>query len=1222
MSIVVNRVMGWAQASAPDGMRVIAIRSVATPSRDVQTLRAPLLGTGGGLLAPTVHRGAVRLRAPVLSGQSGLYAPTVRAGSTRLRPPLLGAGGGLLAPTARPGAVRLSAPLLASEAGLYTPTVRPGPVRLRAPLLQSTSGLYAPSISLSSSWFDDPEFDPWQFIHAPNVRRSAIWTGEPKVGNRWPKREATVAEVLAVMGPAGRGYMPEPGGDYQFDTAENAPRYDAYRGQPQLAIDPLPRFNRLFPSGVMTQAVTLPMIAYPYVFGFSGSPDEGFDCAGNGVGSNGSWSIRGQGEGVWTWGIMPHSTSDPVTITPVGAPRWAQADTHGVTGLDPDYPTIVIPTTTERVDQAAEIISPAAAVMEAIRLNGTILVQGQFWARPAPGQRRTILGWDYSGHISIDSAGNALCSANGGNLSVPTGGDGGDPFRVVVAFRERDEGQWRFDGITRLSANGSQVAEFAQRYGAGLGEHLSMFLGRMQNMGSGAESGAGGYDLLCFTSDLLDAETVQTLSVYPDWQPGHSPTRAVEALPGVGGISFGATGEQGSIYEGYRMVDGDDFDDTTDADFVSPQNGAGRYMTTRHYGVQSGAPRYLRGAASLGGYEADPWHTGYADANRGQVPASYADLIQFGDGALRTKTRRATAFERAIMGPLNGKNNLSAMVHMGRRNMMRAPCVMEMRLRFPHALSAWNQYHPTFWLLQSQPGNGWDGLEIDCEGFTPELGLYRNTWNAGTLVNTGQLGSTQAVSQTEYRTYTFEVAQDDQGVWMMYLYEDGVLRGSGTCSSGSFVFDPTRPFHLMQTSHILQNGLTQSIFDAAGDTGATMDCDFWRVWQPTGAVFREPLVDHQEFFADFGANFSLALATPQEVWGPDVTADVIENIPHEDNTPGAPWQRGLLPAGVTRTGNTINGRFNDRPGRLIMARSATPAAGDGCIPQTITLNIGPQIRASTIQYQVGVAGSFDLYAACDCGDLFVGKVVTVTGLPAWASYNAATGMISWTNPPDAGTIAFSVSVTNSQGQSATASVSLVRQIVITGFIYDSFTDANGTRLGDHVGEDGVGWYAPGNISGNGGVIQNNRASPLTNNVMIYRKQIEPPSNDYEVTATFDKLTQLSGESSGILLRNSGEGEQGYLVRTNGSQWGILRMTATGASTSLGTYNDTFANGTSRTIRFRVVGSVLTLFINDVAVITVTDTTNAYQSGRVGVRMLPPRTATTGIHITHIEARVV
>jgi hypothetical protein len=353
-----------------------------------------------------------------------------------------------------------------------------------------------------------------------------------------------------------------------------------------------------------------------------------------------------------------------------------------------------------------------------------------------------------------------------------------------------------------------------------------------------------------------------------------------------------------------------------------------------------------------------------------------------------------------------------------------------------------------------------------------------------------------------------------------------------------------------------------------------------------------------------------------------VTADVIENIPYEDNTPGAPWQRGLLPASVTRTGNTLTGRFNDFAGRLILARSVTPAAGDGCIPQTITLNVGPQIRVGSIQYQVGVSGSFDLYTACDCGDLFTGKIVTVTGLPAWASYDAVTGLLSWTTPPDVAAMSLSVSVTNSLGQSLTSTVTFAKQVIITGFVYDTFTAPNGTRLGDHIGEDGVAWYAPGNISGNGGIINNDRASPMTNNVMIYRKQVTPTSNDYEVIATFDKLTQLSGESSGVLLRNSGEGEQGYLVRTNGTQWAILRMTATGVATSLGTYNDTFANGTSRTIRFRVVGSALTLFINDVAVITATDTTNAYPTGRVGVRMLPPRTATTGIHLTSIEARVV
>ncbi|WP_336741363.1 hypothetical protein [Aureimonas altamirensis] len=118
------------------------------------------------------------------------------------------------------------------------------------------------------------------------------------------------------------------------------------------------------------------MIDYTYVFSLFDEPDKGFDCTGQSVGENGSCRICGQGEASGP-GRHAHSTSDAVTIAPVGAPRWVQADTHGVPGLNPDHPTIVILTTTERVE-AAEVISPAAAFMEAIRLNGTLLVPGQF----------------------------------------------------------------------------------------------------------------------------------------------------------------------------------------------------------------------------------------------------------------------------------------------------------------------------------------------------------------------------------------------------------------------------------------------------------------------------------------------------------------------------------------------------------------------------------------------------------------------------------------------------------------------------------------------------------------------------------------------------------------------------------------------------------------------------------------------------------------------------
>lgn len=491
-------------------------------------------------------------------------------------------------------------------------------------------------------------------------------------------------------------------------------------------------------------------------------------------------------------------------------------------------------------------------------------------------------------------------------------------------------------------------------------------------------------------------------------------------VTGIGGVPIGAAGAPGTIYNGYVLADGDDFDAAPD--FLTPTDHDGAYMTTRHYGVQSTAPRYLRGAASLGGYEADPWHTGFADAGRGVVPTSFADTIRVENGALKLKSRRATTTEKSIMGPLSGKNNLSAMVHMGRRNMMRAPCIAEMRLRFPYALSAWDQWHPTFWLIQSQPGNGWDGLELDCEGFTSRLQFNRNTWNNGVGSYGPTLGQTQAVSKTEYRTYAFEVVQVS-GAWRVRLWEDGALVAEGNPDYGGNTFDPSRPFHLLMTNHILQSSLTQSIFDAAGDAGAEMDCDWWRAWRPASGVFRRPLQPAVQLLADFDTPFSFALPTPQDVWGAGVSADVIEMIPNEDNSPAQPWVRGLLPPSVTRTGNTLAGTISDHPGRLVLARSTTPAAGDGCIPQAITICVGPRITLSDTAIALGDAADIDVYAACDCGDLHMGKQIAVSGLAGTGlTYSAQTGRLTGT--PAQGTHTITVSVTNAAGQAASKQITL------------------------------------------------------------------------------------------------------------------------------------------------------------------------------------------------------
>lgn len=516
-----------------------------------------------------------------------------------------------------------------------------------------------------------------------------------------------------------------------------------------------------------------------------------------------------------------------------------------------------------------------------------------------------------------------------------------------------------------------------------------------------------------------------------------SGTAALGAPPvQIGGVTVGAQGTPGTIYWGYQLADGDDFD--TADQFLTPTSHDGTYMTTRNYGVQSGAPRYLRGAASLGGYEADPWHSGFKDAGRGAVPASFADTIVVSDGSIKLKSRRATSAEKSIMGDLSAKNNVSSMIHMGRRNMMRAPCIAEMRLRFPRALSSWNQWHPTFWLIQSQPGNGWDGLELDCEGFTQQFQFNRNTWNNGVGAYGPTLGTTAAVSATDFRTYAFEILQVS-GAWRVRLWEEGNLVAEGSPDYGGNAFDPTRPFHLMMTNHILQSGLTQSVFDGAGSAGAVIDCDWWRAWKPTAATFRKPMQRPVQLMTAFDTPFSFDLATPQALWGADVIADVIEMLPNEDNSPAQPWVRGLLPPSVTRAGNTLAGRIADQPGRLILARSVTPAPGDGCVPQPITLCVGPTIRPRTAAGTAGTAFSFDAYAAVDCGDLHAGKAVTVTNLPAWATYNASTGLVTGT-PAAAGSFGFTVSGTNAVGQSTSASIAVTIAAATTADVAPAFTE--------------------------------------------------------------------------------------------------------------------------------------------------------------------------------------
>lgn len=624
--------------------------------------------------------------------------------------------------------------------------------------------------------------------------------------------------------------------------------------------------------------------------------------------------------------------------------------------------------------------------------------------------------------------------------ALPAGGTN-PPAQVAPAFTTRPS----LVGSTALG--GTITVDL----GAASGTPAPAIIGTLTRPGRAA---AAVLDGATFTVEASDQGGTVQVSATATNAAGSAQDSASISIPAagvpavrIGGVPVGSQGSPGTIYWGYQMVDGDDFDAANQ--FLTPTSHDGTYMTTRNYGALTEAPGFLRGAANLGGYDADPWHSGFKDAGRGVVPSSFADTIVISNGSLKLKSRRATTAERGLMGDLSAKNNLSSMIHMGRRNMMRAPCIAEMSLRFPRALSSWDKWHPTFWLIQSQPTNGWGGLELDCEGFASQLQFNRNTWKNGQGAYGPTLGTTAAVSATEFRTYAFEVLQVS-GAWRVRLWEDGNLVAEGSPDYGGNTFDPTRPFHLIITNHILQSGINQSVFNAAGDGGAVMDCDWWRTWKPNEAIFRKASQGPVRFFTAFDTPFSFELVTPQALWGADITSDVIEMIPNEDNSPASPWVQGLLPPSVTRTGNTLAGRIADQPGRLILARSVTPAPGDGCVPQPITICVGPTIRSSALTYTEGQPFRFDAYATVDCGDLHAGKAVTVTGLPAWATFDPVTGIVTG-NPTNTGDTSLTVSGTNAVGQSASRQIALTRVAPVE-------QPGGGTSPASYEGWTGPGWF--------------------------------------------------------------------------------------------------------------------------------------------------------------------
>lgn len=164
------------------------------------------------------------------------------------------------------------------------------------------------------------------------------------------------------------------------------------------------------------------------------------------------------------------------------------------------------------------------------------------------------------------------------------------------------------------------------------------------------------------------------------------------------------------------------------------------------------------------------------------------------------------------------------------------------------------------------------------------------------------------------------------------------------------------------------------------------------------------------------------------------------------------------------------------------------------------------------------------------------------------------------------------------------------------FANDNFTDTDTTDLSAHTADSGATWTKRG---GNAITINSNRISAAGSGESNgYYSSATPANADYEVEAIFHS-DNSGGVTPAICLRMATGAATQYMLRYGGGTWQLYEVSA-GAETSIGSYTgDSLTNGNPRTVVLKAAGTTISVTIDTVERISVTDSTIS-AAGRPGV----------------------
>lgn len=193
------------------------------------------------------------------------------------------------------------------------------------------------------------------------------------------------------------------------------------------------------------------------------------------------------------------------------------------------------------------------------------------------------------------------------------------------------------------------------------------------------------------------------------------------------------------------------------------------------------------------------------------------------------------------------------------------------------------------------------------------------------------------------------------------------------------------------------------------------------------------------------------------------------------------------------------------------------------------------------------------------------------------------------------------------------------------FLQDTFTATAGTALQDHVGEVGATWTRhPINASGSIVITDANRAranAAGASGSLFYSSAVPNIARYYVESELYCASKPASGYT-GVAARIDTTASTFYWAIYNfaTSAW-ELRRTVTGTGTLLGSFSQSLTIGQSYTLRLRCFGSTITLFVDGVSRVSVTDGGGISAAGRAGLFTFGAWSDTVGLHHSNIEAQI-